>query len=116
VFTDGHCLATLTDWFDDLTDLDRVDWNVVYERYWRDNLNDMDRQRRKQAEFLIHRFCAWELIKEIVVVNTAMKAKVEQIMATFPTDQRRVVRIRPDWYYYQWSGKRLKPSWDPSAQ
>jgi len=100
VFTDGHCLATLTDWFDDLTDLDRVDWNVVYERYWRDNLNDMDRQRRKQAEFLIHRFCAWELIKEIVVVNTAMKAKVEQIMATFPTDQRRVVRIRPDWYYY----------------
>jgi hypothetical protein len=100
VFTDGHCLATLTDWFDDLTNLDLVDWNVVYERYWRDNLNDMDRQRRKQAEFLIHRFCAWELIQEIVVVNTAMKAKVEQIMATFPTDQRRVVRMRRDWYYY----------------
>ena len=100
VFTDGHCLATLTDWFDDLTDLDLVDWDMVYERYWRDNLNDMDRQRRKQAEFLIHRFCAWGVIQEIAVVNTAMKAKVEQIMARFPTDQRRVVRIRPAWYYY----------------
>ena len=100
VLTDGHCLTTFTDWFDDLAYLDRVDWRVVYKRYWADNINDMDQQRRKQAEFLVHQFCAWELVQEIVVINEVMKTRVEQIMATFPTGQKRIVRIRQDRYYY----------------
>ena len=100
MFTDGHCLATFTDWFDDLAYLDQVDWRVVYKRYWADNINDMDQQRRKQAEFLVHQFCAWELVQEIVVINEVMKTRVERIMATFPTGQKRIVRIRQDWYYY----------------
>ena len=55
VFSDGHGLARFTAWYDDLADLDRVDWDMVYQRYWRDTSDDMDRQRRKQAEFLVHR-------------------------------------------------------------
>ena len=42
---------------------------MVYQRYWKDNLDDMDRQRRKQAEFLVHRFCDWSLINEIAVID-----------------------------------------------
>ena len=35
---------------------------------------------RKQAEFLVHRFCDWSLIQEIGVVNTNMKTRVEHIL------------------------------------
>src|SRR3990172_1724605 len=59
VFTDGHGLAFFTKQFDRLERLDAVDWEMVYQRYWSDDTNDMDRQRRKQAELLVHRSCPW---------------------------------------------------------
>lgn len=100
VFSDGHGLATFTGWFDDLVKLDQVDWNMVYQRYWADNLDDMDRQRRKQAEFLVHRFCDWSLIQEIGVIDQAVKQQVETILAAYPAGQRRPVAVHAEWYYY----------------
>ena len=72
---------------------------MVYQRYWADNVDDMDRQRRKQAEFLVHEFCDWPLIESVAVVNTRMKTRVENIMNRFSADKRRDVRIKPDLYY-----------------
>lgn len=100
VFSNGHGLATFTEWFDDLARLNQVDWNIVYQRYWSDTLEDMDRQRRKQAEFLVHRFCDWSLIQEIGVINQAMKERVEQILAGYPAALHKPVTVRPAWYYY----------------
>lgn len=51
VFSDGHGLAALTNWYDDPECLDEVDWDLVSERYWSDTTDDNDRRRRKQAEF-----------------------------------------------------------------
>lgn len=99
VFSNGHGIAAFTDWFNDLAHLDQVDWNMVYQRYWADNINDMDRQRKKQAEFLVHEQCGWSLIQEIVVMNAAMKARVEQILSRFDKRLHRPVVIRPGWYY-----------------
>lgn len=99
VFSNGHGIAAYTDWYDDLSELDQVDWDMVYQRYWADNVDDMDRQRRKQAEFLIHEFCDWSMIESIAVVNTRMKTRVENIMNHFSADKRRDVCIKPDWYY-----------------
>jgi len=100
VFTDGHGIAAWTEYFDDLAQLDQLDWDIVYQRYWRDTDDDPDRQRRKQAEFLVHRSCDWSLIQEIAVIDEVMKSKVEQVMAAFPPKLRRAVRTQRDWYYY----------------
>ena len=99
VFSDGHGIARFTSWFDDLHDLDKVDWEVVYARIWRDSTEDMDRQRRKQAEFLVHQFCPWSLIQEIAVFNQAAKERVEAILAQFPEQREFLVSVRPGWYY-----------------
>jgi hypothetical protein len=99
VFSDGHGLAVFTDWFDDLKQLDAVDWSMVNQRYWSDNLNDMDRQRRKQAEFLIHKSCLWELIDEIVVIDSAMEKRVKVIQDGFPRALRKPIRVERSWYY-----------------
>lgn len=100
VFSDGHGLAEFTKWFEDLRDLDKVDWDLAYERYWRDSLNDMDRQRRKQAEFLVHRTCDWALIRAIGVIDEAMKRRVEEIQRQFLPDLQRPVEVRREWYYW----------------
>jgi hypothetical protein len=99
VFSDGHGLARFTNWFDDLNQLDNVDWNMVYQQYWRDNPDDPDRQRRKQAEFLIHDVCPWSVIKEIAVINEQMKRQVEEILASVPVSAQKQVAIRRQWYY-----------------
>jgi hypothetical protein len=99
VFSDGHGLARFTDWFDDLKQLDAVDWGMVNQRYWSDNLNDMDRQRRKQAEFLVHRSCPWTLIQEIVVIDSAIARRVQVIQDGFPSELRKPIRVERSWYY-----------------
>jgi len=99
VFSDGHGIAGFTEWFDDLAKLDHVDWDMVYQRYWADNINDMDRQRKKQAEFLVHEQCDWSLIQEIVVIDAPMKTRVEQILSRFDKRLHRPVVVQPAWYY-----------------
>ena len=88
-----------TSWFEDLSQLDSVDWNMVYQRYWADNINDMDRQRRKQAEFLIHQLCPWNLIGEIAVINPSMQTNVQNILSQYPAPLHRPVAVRPNLYY-----------------
>ena len=99
VYSDGHGLAAFTDWFDDLDKLDAVDWTVVNLRYWKDDIDDMDRQRKKQAEFLVYECCPWSLIQEIVVIDSPMQQRVESILAAFSKEQRKVVRTDQNWYY-----------------
>lgn len=99
VYSDGHGIARFTSWFDDLSNLDRIDWDAVNAKYWKDTVDDMDRQRRKQAEFLVHRFCRWALIEEIGVLNSTMKERVEAILADHPSKNQPKVTIRRQWYY-----------------
>ncbi len=100
VFSDGHGLAAYTSWFEDLSQLDKVDWNIVNERYWKDNANDMDRQRKKQAEFLVHQFCDWSLIHAVVVIDETRKSQVERLFANFSQDMHRPIHVKRDWYYH----------------
>lgn len=99
VFSDGHGLAAYTEWFDDLARLDRVDWAMVQETYWADTVEDPDRQRRKQAEFLIHEFCAWPLVRGIGVLNQEMANRVQEFLERGPSDHRPVVKVKKNWYY-----------------
>ncbi len=99
VFSNGHGIAALTDWYDNLNRLDEVDWEMVYQRYWADKLDDMDRQRRKQAEFLVHQFSPWSLIEEIAVVNRSIQAKVMAVLEGFDPEMQKDVVVKPQWYY-----------------
>lgn len=100
VFSDGHGVAAFTKWFDGLDDLDKVDWSMVGQRYWTDNIDDMDRMRRKQAEFLVHESLDWSLIRSIGVYDQQRKQQVEQIMETEQVSHRPIVKIKRNWYYH----------------
>ncbi|MBL8226400.1 MAG: DUF4433 domain-containing protein [Chromatiales bacterium] len=99
VFTDGHGLARFTEWFDDLGRLDAVDWSLVGARYWKDLPEDNDRQRRKQAEFLVWQSMDWGLVDGIGVLNAAMKGKVEDVLRKNPHRKQVRVTVAPRLYY-----------------
>lgn len=80
VFTDGHAIMSFTDFFSDLTDITHIDWNIMNEKYWNDTIDDPDRKRRRQAEFLVHQFIGLEHFLGIIVKNSNMKEKIEKIL------------------------------------
>lgn len=97
VFTDGHGIMALTDFYDDLAELDEVDFNLMKARYWADTDDDLDRKRRRQAEFLVHHRFPVALIQQIGVINQQMKAATEALVAEFGLTIP--VAIKPCWYY-----------------
>jgi hypothetical protein len=100
VFSDGHGIAIFTDWYDNFNSLSNVDWEVVYARYWKDNSDDPDRQRRKQAEFLLYQKVSWALIREIVVINDQIKSEIEFILNQYSSEFQCPVTTKEDWYYH----------------
>lgn len=99
VFYDGHALASFSSVFDDLARLDSLDWEAIRARQWQDSETDNDRQRRKQAEFLVYRSLPWDLVRGIATIDNAMKTQVNQIQESHPEDKRKEVGVRRDWYY-----------------
>ncbi len=97
VFSDGHGIAAYTQWYDDLDHLNEVDWGTVYADYWASTVDDMDRQRRKQAEFLVYQFCPWKAVHEIGVISNTVREQVLSILAKFGISTP--VRVHRSWYY-----------------
>lgn len=99
VFTDGHAKNHLTSFFTSVDDLHRVDWPMVKERVWNNTENDLDRQRRKQSELLVHKHVSPDLIRAIVVYDEEKRIFVQQLIAeaghTIPIH----INPRNDFYY-----------------
>jgi len=99
VFTDGHAAMDLTDFYDDLANLDQIDWPLLDARYWFDNDDFPDRARPRQAEFLIHQCAPWEIMAGIGVQTDAMKSTVEQVLADLAPAHKPRVLVKTNWYY-----------------
>ncbi len=96
-FTDGHAVQAMTDFFEKVEDLNHVDWNVIKSNSWHDRPGDIDRKRRKQAEFLVYKFFPWQWVQGIGVLNTNAKAKVLSMLQT--KQYCPPVAVKADWYY-----------------
>jgi len=96
-FTDGHGIMSLTNFFDDLDALDRVDWSIMRARQWAWANGDGDSGRRRQAEFLIWHVLPWSAILEIGVINATMQRVVNGLLST--ERHQPPVRVHQDWYY-----------------
>ena len=98
VFTDGHGIMALTVFYDDLAQLDEVDWQLMNSDYWSDTDYYPDRKRCRQAEFLVHRRVPVELIREIGVIDQHKKAETEALLAESGLPIPLVV-VKRSWYY-----------------
>ncbi len=96
-FTDGHADMVISRFFEDLQALDQIDWKVMQATFWNDTDEDGDRKRRRQAEFLVHRFFPWTLIQAIGVISTQMAHEVQQILHA--STHHPQVTVNQRWYY-----------------
>jgi hypothetical protein len=97
VFSDGHGIMSYTEFYDDLGQLDTVDWNVIAARYWHDTQDDGDRKRRRQAEFLVRDRFPLGLVTDIVVRTDSMRERVKELCDD--TGFALKVTSNANWYY-----------------
>lgn len=97
VFTDGHGIMALTDFFDNLADLHQVDWTIMDSKFWNDTDKCPDRKRCRQAEFLVHEIFPWSLVHEIAVMTDSMAFAVQNVLTSAGVNTP--ISVRPEWYY-----------------
>jgi hypothetical protein len=92
-FTLSNAGARYTEFRNDIDDLDEVDWAAVAN----DDFRSPEVKEGKQAEFLVHEACHWNLIRRIGVRSEAMRRRV--VAALSGEEHRPPVVVRPDWYF-----------------
>jgi len=91
--TDSNAGGRLAAFYADLRHLDRVNWDAVAARDFREAVI----QEGKQAEFLLHESFPWELVEEIGVRDAAVGEQVRA--AVEGATHQPPVRVEPTWYY-----------------
>lgn len=98
VFTDGNAATGITEFSDQIADLDNmVDWPLMKERYWADTLDDGDRRRRRMAECLAVGPIPWPAFHEVVVRTEDRSLDAVAILDTIGVTA--TIRVAPDWYF-----------------
>ena len=97
VFTDGHAEMDFSNFYGDLHDLDKIDWQIMQSRYWNDTNQYGDRKRRRQAEFLVHEFFPFSLFEKIGAINQTTAKQTAVLLGEIQS--RPIVQVQPAWYY-----------------
>ncbi|MBA3704457.1 MAG: DUF4433 domain-containing protein [Bacteroidetes bacterium] len=69
IFSDGHAWDGMSTLYNNPSDLNKVDWNIVKDKNWKNDDDNFDRKRRKQAELLVHNHVPITCIEYIVVYD-----------------------------------------------
>jgi hypothetical protein len=97
VFTDGHALQAISNFYNDTLNIDKIDWDIMKAIYWNKTNIDNDRRRRRMAEFLVLNYISVSCILGIAVINEDMSNKVNAIQKECNTSIKTI--IKKDWYY-----------------
>jgi hypothetical protein len=92
-FSLSNAGAVYTEFRGRLDQLGEVNWQAVASRDFR----DAQMKEGKQAEFLVHGFFPWELVRRVGVQSAAVQGRVLQALAG--AAHRPAVDVRADWYY-----------------
>ena len=96
VFTDGHAVDGFSSQYTvaDIQNIDTIlDKNAINAKYWKDE-NDLDKKRRKEAEFLVLGDISLHAILGYITYNENAKNKI----ITFGADATNVL-IKPEFYF-----------------
>lgn len=98
-FTDGHPIMAFTKSYDDVGQIDQVDWEVMQMQYWRDTDEDPDRSRRRMAEFLVYGSLPWSVVEFLAVKNSDMRTRLSKYLNDERTHKTKPIRVEPNWYF-----------------
>lgn len=97
IFTNGHAYMAESDYFTDLSDLDKIDWELLRRRDFSRDPEDPGKVGRYQAEALVHRRVPVDALLGIGCYDRTVKVTLEA--AAKRRDLSMSIRALPDWYF-----------------
>jgi hypothetical protein len=97
VFTNGHAVATETDWFEDLDDLDEISWDQLRNRDFKGDPEKPDKLNRYQAEAMVHRRVPIEALDGIACYEDAVKRRFDA--SAEAAGVKAHIKVLPRWYF-----------------
>jgi hypothetical protein len=104
VASDGNAATGTTSFFDTPDEAEAaIDWPLMRATMWNDTADDLDRQRRRMAEFLVHERVPLALFDHVAVYSDSYAGAARAALAGSHLASR--ILVRPSWYYgYQRRG------------
>ena len=97
IFTNQHAYPPMAEYFNDLAQLDQIDWPLLQSRDFKHDPDDPAKKERYQAEALIWRHVPLEALQGVCChapsVEQQLKTEVERRDLTFK------VGVQPSWYF-----------------
>ncbi|MGZ8159857.1 MAG: type II toxin-antitoxin system toxin DNA ADP-ribosyl transferase DarT [Methylobacter sp.] len=97
VFTDAHAYTGMADFYNDLADLDKIDWGILQRRDFKRDPDDPRKMERYQAEALIYQHLPVEGLVGIVCYTEQLKQNIEREVAA--RNLNVPVHARSGWYF-----------------
>lgn len=97
VFTNRHAYLIAAEYFNNLADLDRVDWDLLQRRDFKRDPEDPDKFERYQAEALIRDLVPTRSLLGVVCHAEALTDRVTADVSALGLDLK--VICRPNWYF-----------------
>jgi hypothetical protein len=96
VFTDRHAYLQTAEFYNELDNLDHIDWAILQARDFRRNPEDPGKFERYQAEALIHRSLPISALSGIICYGDEQQKRIQGDCDNFGADVK--VLNMPGWY------------------
>jgi ssDNA thymidine ADP-ribosyltransferase, DarT len=97
VFTDQHAYPLMANYFTDLNDLEKVDWDLLNRRDFRHDPDDPGKKERYQAEALIWQHLPVEALLGICSYTSAVDEGIQMELAK--RNLKMQTTIQRNWYF-----------------
>ncbi|MDG4561455.1 MAG: DUF4433 domain-containing protein [Candidatus Competibacter sp.] len=97
VFTDAHAYLSLTNYYNELERLDRIDWDILQRRDFKRDPNDPRKTERYQAEALVYRHLPVAGLLGLVCHTQGIAQRLQDVIQTLELSLS--VHVRPQWYF-----------------
>jgi hypothetical protein len=97
LFTDQHAYPVRARYFNDLNDLNKIDWPIIVARNFSRDPEDPGKIERYMAEALIHQHVPISALKGMACYSSEAEARVLAMQAQAAVDLK--IAIRRSWYF-----------------
>lgn len=99
LFTDRNAKLSLANFYQEAKDLDKIKWDIVKSKYWRNDEQNVAKQDFKQAEFLVRHFMPLSCITAIVVKTRQRRLFFTKLVKQLAVDLNIYLDTKNKLYY-----------------
>ncbi|MDD2934798.1 MAG: DUF4433 domain-containing protein [Methylotenera sp.] len=97
IFTDSHAYSKCAIYYENITDLDKIDWPLLQSRNFKRDIEDPAKFERYQAEALIHQHCPIDGLLGIICYTKDLETSIKQEIQLRGLNLQ--VHARTGWYF-----------------